>query len=423
MQALLRWYRGALYWRQIRASRDDVAAMRPRHLLVDVSVLRRFDSRTGIQRVVRAMLVELSKMTLPDMVVQPVFATRKEPYHYCDLAFLNGGVAVRAPLSKGVVVPRPGDVFLGLDLAIHLLPVHERQIAHWQAKGIAIFVIVYDLLPLLDRRWFTAKLRRRFRSWLKLLARRADGAICISKAVAAELEEALVPMARQAGNPRISTIKLGGDMMAALPSSGLPTGAQSLLDDIRSRPTILMVGTIEPRKAHDKALAAFEQLWQRRGDAAPRLIIVGKAGWKTAAFQRRLRMHPQAGRKFHWLDDVSDEFLDQLYDAATGVLMTSYAEGCGLPVLEALAHQKPVLVRDLPVFRETGSPQIFFFPDDDPDALATSIGEFVERAREGGEPEVAIDSMSWSNTARSLMNVIEVHLANAKHDKGSGRPT
>ncbi|WP_218036447.1 glycosyltransferase family 1 protein [Sphingobium sp. EM0848] len=378
-----------------------------------MSVLRRVDSRTGIQRVVRAMLAELTKMTLADMVVQPVFATRKEPYSYCDLAFLNRSLPVQAPSASGVVVPRAGDVFLGLDLAIHLLPIHERQIAHWKKEDVALFVIVYDLLPLLDRRWFTAKLRGRFRSWLKLLARRVDGAICISHAVAAELEEALAGSGTQAGRPLVSTIPLGGDMMATLPSSGLPAGTEALLEEVRSRPTILMVGTIEPRKAHDKALRAFERLWQRQGDAAPRLLIVGRAGWKTEAFQRRLRTHPQSGQGFRWLEDVSDEFLDRLYDAAAGVLMTSYAEGCGLPVLEALAHHRPVLVRDLPVFREIGSQHVFFFRDDGPDALAASIGDFIGSVRQGTGEKMIVDRRSWSNTALSLMNVIEAQLANA----------
>lgn len=413
MLALLSWYRGIRYLRRIKLREDDAAEKRPRHLLVDVSVLRRIDSRTGIQRVVRAMLAELTKMTLADMVIQPVFATRKEPYRYCDLTFLNRRLSAQVPSAGGVVVPRAGDVFLGLDLAIHLLPIHERQIAHWKEKDVALFVIVYDLLPLLDRRWFTAKLRRRFRSWLKLLARRVDGAICISHAVAVELEQALAGLGMRASHPIVSTIPLGGDMMATLPSSGIPVGAEALLEEVRLRPTILMVGTIEPRKAYDKALAAFERLWQRQGDAAPRLLIVGRAGWKTTAFQRRLRTHPQSGTGFRWFEDVSDEFLDQLYDAAAGVLMTSYAEGCGLPVLEALAHGRPVLVRDLPVFREIRSQNIFFFRDDCPNALAASIGDFIGSARQGTDEKIVVDSWSWSNTALSLMNVIEAQLANA----------
>jgi len=388
---------------------------------VDVSVLRRVDSRTGIQRVVRALLVELTKMMLTDMVVQPVFATRKEPYRYCDLTFLNRSLSVQAPSAGGIVIPRAGDVFLGLDLAIHLLPIHERQIAHWKKEDVTLFVIVYDLLPLLDRRWFTAKLRRRFRSWLKMLAQRVDGAICISYAVAAELEEVLAGLGTRAGGPLVSTIPLGGDMMATLPSSGLPAGAETLLEEVRSRPTILMVGTIEPRKAYDKALAAFERLWQRQGDGAPQLLIVGRAGWKTEAFQRRLRTHPQSGQRFRWLEDVSDEFLDQLYDAAMGVLMTSYAEGCGLPVLEALAHHKPVLARDLPVFREIGSQLVFFFQDDGPDALAASIGDFIESAGQGANGKIIVDRMSWSNTALSLMNVIEARMVSTQLPDASGQ--
>jgi len=413
MLSFLRVHQGIRYWRQIKRLSAESGGCTARRLLVDVSVLRRVDSRTGIQRVVRAILLELSRISLAGRVVQPVFATRKDAYHYCDLAFLGQDLSISVPRTEGLVVPRGGDVFLGLDLAIHLLPIHEWQIRHWKREGVVLFAVVYDLLPLRDRRWFTAKVRRRFRSWLKLLARRMDGTICISRAVAIEVQEAFAALGYKKGRPHISAIMLGGDILATLPSAGLPAGAEAIIELVRSRATILMVGTIEPRKAHDKALAAFEYLWAQRGETAPLLLIIGKAGWKTQALQQRLRTHPQAGTGFLWLDDVSDEFLDRLYGAAAGVLMTSYAEGCGLPVLEALANGRPVLVRDLPVFREIEAPSISFFQDDAPDALAASIIDFTHSSRQVGVEKSTVQAMTWANTALLLMNVIEAELANA----------
>ena len=42
-----------------------------------------------------------------------------------------------------------------------------------------------------------------------------------------------------------------------------------------------MVGTIEPRKGHRVALAAFERLW--REGASARFVIVGRRGWYEEA--------------------------------------------------------------------------------------------------------------------------------------------
>jgi glycosyltransferase involved in cell wall biosynthesis len=59
-------------------------------------------------------------------------------------------------------------------------------------------------------------------------------------------------------------------------------------------PTLLMVGTLEPRKGQAQALAAFELLWAKGVDA--NLVIVGKNGWLVDALAERLQAHPQRER-------------------------------------------------------------------------------------------------------------------------------
>ena len=124
-----------------------------------------------------------------------------------------------------------------------------------------------------------------------------------------------------------------------------------------------MVGTIEPRKGYDDALKAMEFFWASEEDVT--LVIVGKTGWKTVKLQERLLSHPQQGSKLFWLKNVSDQVLQKLYEMANVVLVTSYGEGFGLPIVEAIYYTKPLLVRDIPVFREVvyGYKNIEYFSD------------------------------------------------------------
>ena len=69
---------------------------------------------------------------------------------------------------------------------------------------------------------------------------------------------------------------LGADLHASMPTTGLPQEASEILARLRSRPSFLMVGTMEPRKGHQQALAAMEQLWTDGVDV--NLVIVGQAG-------------------------------------------------------------------------------------------------------------------------------------------------
>ena len=61
-----------------------VRELSKRELLVDVSVILRNDSQTGIQRVVCALLGALLDADIEGYVVRPVFATRKDSYVYVD---------------------------------------------------------------------------------------------------------------------------------------------------------------------------------------------------------------------------------------------------------------------------------------------------------------------------------------------------
>ncbi|UUE95603.1 glycosyltransferase family 4 protein [Comamonas thiooxydans] len=354
-----------------------------RQLLVDVSVIYQSDARTGIQRVVRALLLQLLMAPPAGYRVCPIFATRQHGYryawpHFLDESFQDTGTAV-SHMQLDVQV-QSGDLFLGLDLAAHLLPRHQAQVLRWKRRGVKVHVVVYDLLPLLRPEWFKPKTVRNFKRWIKWLAVYADSAICISETVKLELHAwlnthlGMLPTTLPA-----STIVLGADIEASAPSGGLPAHASSVLARLRSTTAILMVGTLEPRKGYDQALAAFEQLWQQ-GEDAPLLVIVGRPGWKTQALQEKLRCHPQAGQRLFWLEDVSDEYLAQLYDACSGVLVASRGEGFGLPLVEAVQHGKPVLAREIAVFQELKLAGITYFHGESANDLATAIGNWLKPA-------------------------------------------
>ena len=110
-----------------------------------------------------------------------------------------------------------------------------------------------------------------------------------------------------------------------------------------------MVGTIEPRKGHAVALTAFEKLWDE--GSADELWIAGRRGWHVENLVERIKRHPQYNRKLRWVDSPNDDQLGSLYRQAAAVILASYAEGFGLPIVEAMRFGKPVIVSDLPVFR------------------------------------------------------------------------
>lgn len=383
-------------WRNRSAFACHAGGETPR-LLVDVSVITGHDAGTGIQRVVRAVWSELIRRSGRDFVVVPVYATATVGYCYAPFDFLSRKPSDSSgqPVSAG-----RGDTFLGLDLAAHLLPKYRQQIRAWRRNGAKVHVVVYDVLPLTRPEWFSSGTVRHFRKWFEVLARETDQAICISDKVVRDLRRRLE---RSKGQSQlvISRIPMGGDISASVPSLGIGEPASWLLERIRFRSAVLMVGTIEPRKGYDVALAAFEHLWRTMPAEAPDLLVIGNRGWKTEALQRRISSHPENGRRLYWLQGVSDEALCRFYKVCRCLLMTSYDEGFGLPLIEASAHGRPILARNLSVFREQGLPNAIFFDDDRPEALAARLMDLLADSQ---QPRATADRLpTWSECVDKLL--------------------
>lgn len=387
--------RQAWSWR----NRDPLAAApgQPPQLLVDVSAILRRDAQTGIQRVVRSVWSELHKRSGGDFIVRPVFATPDHGYCYAPLDFLERRRRVEPAQAVRI---GPGDRFLGLDLSAHLLPKYRRQLLAWKRRGASIHLIVYDLLPLQRPEWFNPQTCRRFADWFRIVTDDCDQAICISDEVARDLHMAIDARTAADRRPAVGRLRMGADIDASLPSRGISVAAQRLFEQLRFRPFVLMVGTVEPRKGYDCALAAFDRLWLENPSEAPDLVIVGKAGWRTGPLQDAIRAHPELGRRLHWLDTLSDEGLCVLYEACRGVVMASRGEGFGLPLIEASMHRRHVLVRDLPVFREQRLANLIFFRDDSPEALGAKI---LELTTAGRSPASMVRLPTWSECVDDLL--------------------
>jgi glycosyltransferase involved in cell wall biosynthesis len=379
-----------------------------RQLLVDVSVIHQSDARTGIQRVVRSLLLQLIASPPMGYRVCPVFATRQHGYYHAAPDFMTQ--PIRVPQGLGAAVKaQGGDLFLGLDLAAHLLPRHQAQVLAWKKSGVKIHLVVYDLLPLQRPEWFTSKTTRNFKRWIRWVAVYADNAICISESVKLELSTWLsVKFGLPGAALPAGTMVLGADIAASAPSGGLPPDAEFLLARLRNTPAVLMVGTLEPRKGHDQALAAFEQLWKNPNPTgpAPLLVIVGRPGWKTEALQQQLRAHPQAGKRLFWFENISDEFLMRLYTASRGVLVASRAEGFGLPLIEAALHDRPVLARDIPVFREIEIASISYFNSETPQGLASAINQWLLRVAASSPIHATATLPTWQLAALQLTHAL-----------------
>lgn len=375
-------------------------------LYVDISELVQRDSATGIQRVTRSIVRELLENP---PVGYEVRAVRSHPgsgrYWYADSFAQRLAGNITASGEDHILEPQNGDLFLGLDLQSHIIPECRNYFRNLRNIGVQVHFIVYDLLPVLMPHVFPAGASQSHTNWLEVVIEN-DGAVCISQAVARELGDWMA--SRRAPNRSPFALKwfhLGADIESSIPTSGLPANAENVLTAIAARPSFLMVGTVEPRKGHRQALSAFEQLWREGVDAA--LVIVGKHGWEVDTLAQELISHPEQGKRLLWLSSVSDEYLECIYAQSSCLLMASEGEGFGLPLIEAARHHRPIVARDIPVFREIAGEHAHYFSGTSANDLATSLRNWLELDDKGNAPSSeGIAHLSWAQSAQQLIQAL-----------------
>ncbi len=363
-------------------AQDHVEISAGPRVLIDVTITHRNDVKTGIQRVVR----EIAKASIANGSALPVIIEDGRLMSY-----------FRHPDLPDVIEIGKGDRFLLLDagwcLADEYLAILKEVLRH----GGHNICCLYDLIPVLYTGTCASGSSESFRDWLTRIPPYCDAVVTISKSVAEDFIN-YVSANELTCNPslRVGWFHLGADFSAETAGST----SRQVQDICGKAPFFLTVGTLEPRKNHTVALAAFELLWKAGIDV--HYVIVGKFGWLAYALRDRIVRHPEFGRRLFWLDGGNDADLSYLYRHATALIQPSIAEGFGLPIIEAAHFGTPVIASDIRVFHEIGGKSVSYFDPMDPHALAMRIQEALVASRVAP----SITPLSWKEATERLLRLV-----------------
>lgn len=369
---------------------------RPR-LAIDATSTTRIDHKTGIQRVVNKIL---QRSLLSAHEVNHDLAVL-----YCDDwdGWFDMGQAIPKEAEKtNFFAARPADTLLLLDSSWEFYG--QQKDALWDArlKGCDVISCLYDTVPLRHSVFCDPGMPIIFSQWFRAALTYSAGFVCISKAVADELH-AILNAIHFPHPMKIGYWPLGadfGDGRATAPAAPRTTRR----DNDKAPSVFLMVGTLESRKGHAVALEAFERLWAEGVNA--QLVIVGKKGWGIAHLLKKIETHPELGKRLIWKSAVEDDELSDLYRRCDALLACSYAEGFGLPIVEAGQMGKPVIASDISVFKEVGrsAPQTHFFPVGSASGLVEAIKTFRDTT---AETERSVTHWpTWQESADRLARLV-----------------
>ena len=241
-----------------------------------------------------------------------------------------------------------------------------------------------------------------FQRMIRAAVEKADVLVAVSHDTADRVRSILAPRAPLTVAPH------GVDRARFRPSARDETAAADLeaLAAVGVRPPYLaFVGTLEPRKNVPGLIGAFNRIGGELTDL--QLVLAGRPGWAIGDIRSAVTRSRHRDRIVS-LGYVDVELLPSLYRQAAAVVYPSWAEGFGLPALEALACGAPLVTTSgTPMEEVAGDAAVLVTPGDEP-GLAEAIRRVVTSdklargLREAG-PRVAA-RYSWGLCARAHLD-------------------
>ncbi len=330
-------------------------------IFLNLGAVAYLDNRSGIPRVVKNLSRE--GLLADGIELIPVYADLDTGVFHVAKEFARKLTGKSFDAYEDIMTVASGDTFLNVTVNPNELEFEHETFTLLRQNGVRILCMVHDLIPELQPDFFRKRDSRLFRVWLNRIIQ-YDGVVAVSQTTLAAFEEWV----------RINSIKLprsfqkhwfhlGADIQSDIIGSDTCDDPEAkVITAEGASPYFLQVGTVEPRKGHDDLLDGFERLWSENYDL--NLVIVGRRGWNVHQLSRKILNHPQFGKKLFWLRNADDLTLHYLYRHAEAVVLASKAEGYGLPVAEGAWFKRPLLLRDIPIFREIAQDGASYFSDD-----------------------------------------------------------
>ena len=360
--------------------------------------------RAGIGRYARELIRALSRIDQTNSYV--LFVPRDAHAELLQFAWPSNFKIVRAPLTERYLaalwhrarVPLPIETFIGA-VDVFYSPDFLLPPTFARRKLVTVHDLSYVRVP----ECFPAPLLNYLNRAVPQSVARADMIL----ADAASTQRDLIDVYRVP--PEKIRVLYSGVDPRFHPNVSVESRAR-VRELTHSKPYLLSVSTIQPRKNYVRLIEAFAKI---TSDKLPitdlQLVISGAKGWMfEAVFQAVERLNLRDRVLFP--DFVSDDDLPALYAGATLFVYPSLYEGFGLPVAEAMACGAPVVSSNASSLPEVGGDAVLYFDPRNVDAIAETIRRALSdeslqndlRARGIAQAK----KFSWDQAARELLQYL-----------------
>ncbi len=377
----------------------DTITDRPR-LIFDVTNTILSEAKTGIQRVIHQYAKSLPFIDDKIEVVKCFFRQR-HAYRVDEVSPDNIQL-----FPENIILPKRNDVLVLYDSTWENFHEQEEFILEQSILGNEIIFGVHDLEPLINPAFTSKNMPLVFSKWFNFVLSKATGIITPSKTIANEVYDIIAELSFDK-EIKIYYLHHGSNF----------TEFSSNVNELEYRKdqvTFLMLGTIEPRKGHVNVLNTFNSIWLKNKDV--NLLLIGEYGWGNNIVKHEILGHPLFNKNLFWKRGLSDRGLMAAFEASDGLIMSSFSEGFGLPIIEYSKTGKQIILNDIEIFREISqySSNPIFYEKNSPDSLKKIIRKLLIKS-DAFKLNYPSKTRSWSEASEELMGLVWSNNCYKKH--------
>jgi glycosyltransferase involved in cell wall biosynthesis len=243
-------------------------------------------------------------------------------------------------------------------------------VPYFWRPGIPSISIVYDLQQVTYPEFFSPEQRLNRQRHIQDACTRSEGVVCISDYVRGTLLAGF-----DVRPERVTTIPLG---LLRETARADPEVIDRL--GLKDAEFLLYPANFWPHKNHLGLFEAISVYLAAHPDSRLRLVCTGAPNTLLHSLQAAARTRlPSDTVVFPGY--LAEQELAALLDACAALIFPSLYEGFGMPILEAMAAEKPVLCSKVTSLPEVAGDAAIYFDPTDPRQIAESIEALANRAR------------------------------------------
>ncbi len=184
--------------------------------------------------------------------------------------------------------------------------------------------------------------------------------------------------------------------------------------DIRKKysdgePYFFYIGSINPRKNIHRLIEAFD-IFKKQSGSKTKLVIGGRFAWKPQIIENAYQNAAHQS-DIVFLDYVEKEELPKILGSATALVYVSVFEGFGIPILEAMQCEVPVITSNVSSMPEVAGQAALLVDPLDVNYIANALNELdnnedlkLELIRKGRDQRKRFD---WQTASEQVFEVLE----------------